>query len=324
MQTMRLGSTDLELTRIGLGTWAIGGGGWEYGWGPQDDRDSILTVIRAVELGINWLDTAAIYGLGHSEEIVRKALKELRHRPLLATKCGRGARPDGTIFPNLNRKTVLAECDASLKRLGVGVIDLYQIHWPEPDEKIEEAWESMARLKEQGKVRHIGVSNFSLQQLKRIAQIHPVASLQPPYSMLRRDVEKEVLAYCEAQGIGVLAYSPIGRGLLTGKWTKERSATLTDDDHRRRMPDFNEPGLSINLELVEGLRAIASRYDRSVAELAIAWVLRNDSVTAAIVGGRRPDQIGETALAGDWRLSDDDIDEINSLLERRDNKMAKV
>jgi aryl-alcohol dehydrogenase-like predicted oxidoreductase len=324
MQTMKLGNTDMELTRIGLGTWAIGGGGWQYAWGPQDDADSIATIVRAIELGINWLDTAAIYGLGHSEEIVGKALRRAGQKPFIATKCGRGGRPDGTIYPMLSSESVRKECEASLRRLGIDVIDLYQMHWPQPDEKIEEAWEAMALLKEQGKARHIGVSNFTLQQLERIRKIHPVASLQPPYSMLRRDAEKELLGYCKTHGIGVLAYSPMERGLLTGTWTEERTTGLAADDHRRGVPDFNEPRLSVNLKLVARLKAFAHRYDRTLAELAIAWVLRNDNVTAAIVGGRTPDQIEETAAAGNWQLKRNDIDEIASLLAWRDAHIAKT
>jgi aryl-alcohol dehydrogenase-like predicted oxidoreductase len=324
MQTMKLGNTDMEFTRIGLGTWAIGGSGWQYSWGPQDDKDSIATIIRAVELGINWIDTAAIYGLGHSEEIVGQALKSVSHKPFIATKCGRGGRPDGTIYPNLSRQNVQKECEASLKRLGVEAIDLYQIHWPEPDNKVEEAWEAMARLLKQGKVRHIGVSNFSLQQLQRIQRIHPVASLQPPYSMLKREVEKDLLDYCKTHHIGVLAYSPMGRGLLTGTWTKERTAQLAADDHRRGVPDFIEPRLSVNLELVEKLEALAVRNNRTVAEFAIAWVLRNKKVTAAIVGSRSPAQIEATLKAGNWQLSEDDIKEVRSLLTWRDAQIAKM
>jgi aryl-alcohol dehydrogenase-like predicted oxidoreductase len=324
MQTMKLGNTDMELTRIGMGTWAIGGGGWQYGWGPQDDKDSIATIIRAVELGVNWLDTAAIYGLGHAEEIVGQALRSVSQKPFIATKCGRGGRSDGTIFPNLSKQNVQKDCEASLKRLGVDVIDLYQIHWPEPDKNVEDAWEAMARLLKQGKVRHIGVSNFSLQQLQRIQKIHPVASLQPQYSMLKREVEKDLLDYCKTHHIGVLAYSPMGRGLLTGTWAPQRTGQLAADDHRHNVPDFNEPRLSVNLELVENLKTIAARNGRTVAELAIAWVLRNKRVTAAIVGGRTTAQIDQTVKAGDWQLSQDDIKEVRSLLTRRDAQIAKL
>jgi aryl-alcohol dehydrogenase-like predicted oxidoreductase len=324
MQKVKLGQTDMEFTRLGLGTWAIGGGGWEYGWGPQDEKDSIATIIRAVELGINWIDTAAIYGLGRAEEAAGKALKLLKSRVFIATKCGRGARADGTIYPILSRETVRQECEASLRRLGVDVIDLYQIHWPEPDEKIEEAWEAMTGLVEEGKVRYIGVSNFSLRQLERVQRIHPAASLQPPYNMFRREAEEELLPYCRAHGIGVLAYSPMARGLLTGKWTRQRTAELAADDHRRRAADFIEPRLSINLEFVESLRAVAGRHGRTVAELAIAWALRNDAVTSVIVGARRPQQIEETAGAGDWQPDSDDISQIESLLKRRDKRLAQI
>jgi aryl-alcohol dehydrogenase-like predicted oxidoreductase len=324
MQMMKLGSTDLEISRIGLGTWAIGGGGWQYAWGPQDDKDSIATIIRACELGVNWIDTAAIYGLGHSEEVLGAALKSLSVRPIIATKCGRGGRPDGSIYPNLSRQNVMKDCEASLKRIGIDVIDLYQIHWPEPDKNVEEAWEAMARLVEQGKVRYIGVSNFSLQQLQRAHKLHPVASLQPSYSMLRREAEKDLLDYCKSQHIGVLAYSPMARGLLTGTWTAERSAGFAADDHRRAVPDFNEPRLSINLALAEKLRMIAQRHGRTVAELAIAWAIRNKRVTAAIVGGRNPAQIEATVKAGDWQLSEEDRKEIKSLLTWRDAQIARL
>jgi len=230
METKRLGNTDLYLTEIGLGTWAIGGGGWRFSWGPQDDEQSIRTIHRAMELGVNWIDTAAVYGLGHSEEIVGKAIAGIRERPIIATKCERCWDNDGRIYGSLRRESIRAEAEASLRRLGTEVIDLYQVHWPQPEEDLEEGWAAVAELVREGKVRWAGVSNFSLVHLRRVQAIHPVASLQPPYSMLKRDVEAELLPYCAANGIGVVAYSPMQKGLLTGKVTAERVAQLPADD----------------------------------------------------------------------------------------------
>jgi len=313
MKTRRLGNTELELTRVGLGTWAIGGS-WQYGWGPQDEKDSIATVIAAMEEGINWIDTAPIYGCGDSEKAVGKALKALGERPIIATKCSLVWNEKREKISRLERGSIKAECEASLKRLGVEVIDLYQMHWPEPDEQIEQGWEAMAELVEQGKVRFIGVSNYSVGQLERIAKIYPVASLQPPYSMLRRGIEEELLGYCKRSGIGVVCYSPMQKGLLTGKVTAQWVANLAPDDHRHRDPAFAEPKLSANLEIVEKLRPIAERNGRSLAELAIAWVLRRKEVTSAIVGARRPEQIRQTAPAAEWKLSDEEIEEIEVIL----------
>lgn len=316
MKTRKLGWTDLNLSIIGLGTWAIGGGKWKFSWGPQDDRDSISAIQRALELGINWIDTAAVYGLGHSEEIVRKAIRGLRKKPIIATKCERVWDKDGNISGRLKKKSIRSEIEASLKRLKIEVIDLYQIHWPEPDEDIEEAWTTLGDLIKEGKIRYGGVSNFNLQQLKRVQPIHPVASLQPPYSMLERGIEKKILPYCSANNIGVVTYSPMQKGLLTGKFSRERVKNLPKDDHRGRDPRFQEPELSANLNLVEHLRSIAEKSGRTVAQLAIAWVLRRPEVTAAIVGARHPSQIEETAVAGDWMLSKEDIATINALLEK--------
>ncbi len=317
MRTRRLGWTDLNLSTIGLGTWAMGGGKWKFSWGPQDDRESISAIRRALELGINWIDTAAVYGLGHSEEIVGKAIKGLREKPIVATKCERVWDKKGNISGRLKRKSIRSEIAASLKRLKLEVIDLYQIHWPEPDEDIEEAWATLGELMKEGKIRYGGVSNFNLQQLKRVQSIHPVASLQPPYSMLERTVEKKILPYCAANNIGVVVYSPMQKGLLTGKFTRERVENLPEDDHRRRDPRFQGRELSANLKLVKDLSSIAEKNGRTVAQLAIAWVLRRPEVTAAIVGARRPSQIAETALAGDWVLSPEDIAAIDALLDRR-------
>jgi aryl-alcohol dehydrogenase-like predicted oxidoreductase len=318
MMLMReLGYTGVKLTTVGLGTWAMGGGGWQYGWGPQDDKDATAAILTALDQGVNWIDTAAVYGLGHSEELVGKALKETSHEPFVATKCGLLWDEKGQIIYCLEAKSIRQECHASLKRLGVDVIDLYQIHWPNPDGDIERAWEEMARLVEEGKVRYLGVSNFSVDQIKRVQKIHPVASLQPPYNMLHREVEDELLGYCAENKIGVIAYSPMERGLLTGKFTQERLAGLPLDDHRRRMPDFHEPQFTATLELVEQLKPIAERNGKTPAQLAISWVLRRSEVTAAIVGARRPEQIVETAPAADWELAPEDAEEVEQLLARR-------
>ena len=323
MQTRKLGYTDLYLTTVGLGTWAIGGGGWAYGWGPQDDADSIRTIQRALDLGINWIDTAAVYGLGHSEEIVGKAIRGRRDQVIIATKCGL-VWDEGSTTPygRLKAWSVRQEVEASLRRLGVDVIDLYQIHWPNPDEDIEEAWATIADLVREGKIRYAGVSNFSVEQMKRIQPIHPIASLQPPYNMLRRDIEAEILPFCAANHIGVIVYSPMASGVLTEKFSRQWAASLPDDDWRKKYSGhLQEPELSANLALVEGLKAIAARYGRTVSQLAIAWTLRRPEVTAAIVGARRPDQIEQTAPAADWALPPEVLAEIDDLLARRAEAM---
>jgi len=317
MQRRKLGRTDLNLSTIGMGTWAIGGGNWKFAWGPQDDRESVFAIHRALDLGINWIDTAPIYGLGHSEEVVGKALKGLKEKPIIATKCGLIWDRERSPSSCLKKKSIRCEIEASLKRLRVDVIDLYQIHWPRPDEDIEEAWGSIADLVKKGKVRYAGVSNFSVEQLKRIQPIHSVASLQPPYSMLERGVEDDLLEYCSEEGIGVIVYSPMQKGLLTGKFNGERVKNLPKDDHRREDSHFQEPELSANLRLVEDLRSITEKRGKTVAQLAIAWVLRRPELTAAIVGARRPSQIEETASVGDWVLSGEDITAINTLLDER-------
>jgi aryl-alcohol dehydrogenase-like predicted oxidoreductase len=322
MQTRKLGYSDLHLTTVGLGTWAIGGGGWAFGWGPQDDAESFAAVRRALDSGINWIDTAAVYGLGHSEEIVGRAIAGRRDEVIITTKCGL-VWDEGSTSPygRLKAESVRREVEASLRRLNVEAIDLYQIHWPDPDRDIEEAWGVIADLIREGKVRYGGVSNFSVAQLQRVQAIHPVASLQPPYSMLRRGIEKDLLPYCAANDIGVIVYSPMQAGLLTGKFTKEHVANLPQDDWRKRDHHFREPELSANLALVERLCPIAERHGRAVAQLAIAWVLRRSEVTAAIVGARRPSQIEETAPAGDWALSAEDIAEIDALLAERERAL---
>jgi aryl-alcohol dehydrogenase-like predicted oxidoreductase len=323
MRTRILGYTGVPLTTIGLGTWAIGGGGWAFAWGEQDDADSIATIRRALDLGINWIDTAAVYGLGHSEEIVGRAIAGRRHEVFIATKCGR-VWDEGSTTPygRLTAESVRREAEASLRRLNIEQIDLYQIHWPNPEPQIEEAWATIADLVKEGKVRYAGVSNFNVAQLQRIQPIHPVASLQPPYSMLARGVEEELLSYCAAHQIGVIVYSPMQAGLLTGKVTREWVEQLPDDDWRKRNPRFRDPELSANLALVEGLRPIAERAGKTVAQLALAWVLRRPEVTAAIVGARRPAQIEETVAASDWDLSAEEIAAIDALLAARERALA--
>jgi aryl-alcohol dehydrogenase-like predicted oxidoreductase len=316
MHTNLLGNTGLRLTALGLGTWAMGGGDWRFGWGPQDDRQSMAAVHRALELGINWIDTAPVYGLSHCEEVVGQALRGLKSRPLIASKCGRLWDAERQITPRIKRQSILAEIDDSLRRLGVDVLDLYQMHWPQPDEDIEEGWQAMADVVRQGKARHVGVCNFNLAQLERIRPIHPIASLQPPYSLLNRGVESELLGYCAKHQIGIVAYSPMQKGLLTGKVNRHWLAGLAPADHRHNDSNFQEPRLSANLAFVEGLQRIAQGHGRTVAELAIAWVLRRPEVTSAIVGARRPDQIEQTIGAADWKLSPQDLVEIDSLVAK--------
>ena len=321
MQKRMLGETELELTVIGLGAWAIGGP-WEFGWGVQDDADSVATMIAALEEGINWFDTAPIYGCGHSEVVVGRALKEVGERPIIATKCGLLWDDKRRKVSCLDRDSILRECEDSLRRLGVEVIDLYQMHWSEPDEQIEEAWEAMVQLRDEGKARYIGVSNYTVGQLDRISRIEKPVSLQPPYNMLRREVEDELLGYCAENGMGVVVYSPMQRGLLTGKFSAERMGQLDEGDHRRRVADFIEPRLSANLEFVERLKPVAEKCGVTLAQLSIAWVLRRAEVTAAIVGARRPEQIRETAKAGDVVLDEEVISEIDELLKIRDDMIA--
>jgi len=319
MKTRRLGASGPEITRVGLGTWAMGGDGWAFAWGPQDDQASIAAVHKAMEVGITWIDTAAVYGFGHSEEMVGKAVKGRRDKVLLATKCGR-VRVAGspTPVPRIKADSIREELEASLRRLGTDHIDLYQMHWPDPDADIEEGWGEIAKHVKAGKIRWAGVSNFSVAQLKRIQPIHPVTSLQPPYSMLRRDIEAEILPYCRAQGIGVIVYSPMQAGLLAGKFTRERAAQLPDTDWRKRNAHFKEPALSANLALVEKLKAIAARSGHTAPELAIAWVLRRPEVTAAIVGGRGAQQVAETHGGADWDLSPAELAEVDKAIAERE------
>ncbi|MDQ3378503.1 MAG: aldo/keto reductase [Actinomycetota bacterium] len=316
MQKVRFGKTELEITPVGFGAWAIGGGGWAAAWGPQDDDEAVGAIRRAVELGINWVDTAAVYGLGHSEELVAQALKNVPEadRPYVFTKCSLVWDGSGDISNVLKKDSVKKECEDSLRRLQVDVIDLYQIHWPKPDEDIEEGWEALSELKDEGKVRHVGVSNFDAGQMGRADAVAPVETLQPPYNMLRRGVEDEILPYARENDVGVIVYSPMASGLLTGKMTRGRVEDMPSDDWRRNNEQFNDPKLSRNLDLVEKLREVGERHDKSPAEVAIAWTLRHPAVSAAIVGGRRPDQVHGIVGAADFRLSDDEVGEIESAL----------
>jgi aryl-alcohol dehydrogenase-like predicted oxidoreductase len=322
MQKRKLGYSDLELTTVGLGTWALGGP-WHFGWGPQDDGEAVGAILTALEKGINWIDTAPIYGCGHSEELVGEALKQTRARPFIATKCGLLWNEKRQKVNCLKAKSIRRECHDSLKRLGAEVIDLYQMHWGEPDEGIGEAWEEMAKLAGEGKVRYIGVSNFTVDQIERVRRIAPVASFQPAYNMLHREVEDELLGYCAQNDIGVIVYSPMDRGLLTGKFSQERLAGLPLDDHRRRKPDFQEPEFTATLEFVERLRPVVERSGMTLAQLAIGWVLRRSEVTSAIVGARRPDQIAETYNASDFELGEQEIEEIEQLLIERKKRVRR-
>jgi aryl-alcohol dehydrogenase-like predicted oxidoreductase len=311
MQTRQLGNSDMVITRIGYGAWAIGGGDWAHGWGDQDDNESIAAIQHALDSGINWIDTAAVYGLGHSEEVVAKALKGRVSRPYIFTKCSLVWGDDRKIVNNMKADSVRQEVEDSLRRLQVDVIDLYQIHWPNPDPQIEEGWAEMAKLQQEGKLRWIGVSNFDVEQMKRAQSIAPITSLQPPYSMIKRDVEKEILPYCLQQGIGVIVYSPMQAGLLTGAMTRERAANLPDNDWRKSDEEFTEPRLSRNLQLVDIVKDIANQHGCTPAEVAIAWTLKNPAVTAAIVGARRPDQIDGFIRAAEVELTDADMARID-------------
>ena len=313
METRKLGNSDLKIAPVGFGAWAIGGSGWEFAWGPQDDKDSIAAIHRALELGVNWIDTAAVYGLGHSEEVVARALKEWRGpRPYVFTKCVMRWNEKGRIKKEFGAASIRGECEESLRRLQVKTIDLYQIHWPPEDNGpgLEEAWQTLAALQKEGKVRWIGVSNFSAAQIQRAEKIASVTSLQPPYSLIRRKIEEETLPYCQKQGIGVISYAPMASGLLTGAMTRERAAALPPDDFRTRNPEFREPRLSKNLELVERLRQVGARHGRGPGEVAIAWVLRHPAITGAIVGARNAKQSEGVMRAGGLKLSANEIAEI--------------
>jgi len=315
MNTCKLGNSDLHITPLGFGAWAIGGGNWEFAWGPQNDPDSIAAIHKALELDVNWIDTAAVYGLGHSEEIVARALKEWRGpRPYVFTKCSLPWDASRKITPTHSAASIRNECEGSLRRLHIETIDLYQVHWPPADNGpgLEEAWQTMAGLQKEGKARWIGVSNFDAAQIKRAQRIAPVTSLQPPYSILRRKIEDETLPYCRQQNIGVIVYSPMFSGMLTGGMTRERAASLPADDHRKRNPEFQEPRLSKNLELVEKLKQIGKHYGRTPGEVAVAWTLRNPAVTGAIVGARSAEQVEGVFHAADFQLTEREVQEIES------------
>jgi aryl-alcohol dehydrogenase-like predicted oxidoreductase len=314
-ETRVLGNSDLRLTPIGYGAWAIGGGNWEFAWGAQDDNESLRTIERALDSGINWIDTAAIYGLGHSEEIVGRALKGRAQKPYVFTKCSMRWDKDRQIHRSLKAASLREEVEASLRRLGVDAIDLYQIHWPNPEDELEEGWETLAKFKAEGKVRYIGVSNFSVAQMKRVEKIAPISSLQPPYSLLNRKVEAEVLPFCEENHIGVINYSPMVSGLLTGKMTRERVRNLPEDDWRKRSPNFQSPKLERNLELAALLGEIGRGHGVEAGVVAVAWTLRHPAITAAIVGARRPDQVDGVIPALSFRLSAGEIQRIETWVE---------
>jgi aryl-alcohol dehydrogenase-like predicted oxidoreductase len=317
MDTRKLGNSDMHITRVGYGAWAAGGAGWDFAWGAQDDADSIAAIHRSLELGVNWIDTAAVYGVGHSEEVVARALQQQwkGKRPYVFTKCGMRWDKRGHVTKVHTAQSIREECDASLRRLQVDIIDLYQMHWPPEDNgpSLEEAWSTMAALKKEGKVRWIGVSNFDVPQLQRAEKIAPVTSLQPPYSLIRRRIETEILPHCERRGIGVIVYSPMASGLLTGAMTRERAANLPKDDWRRNNPEFREPKLSQNLELVERLKKVAARYAATPGAIAVAWTLRLPAVTGAIVGARNAKQAEEVMRAGEIKLTPQDIAEIEGV-----------
>lgn len=316
MELKRLGNSNLNITQLGIGAWAIGGSGWNGSMGPQNESDSIPAIHAALDHGLNWIDTAALYGLGHSEEMVARAIQDRSPKPYIFTKCERVWDKLGNIGPCLKAKSVRRECEDSLRRLKIDAIDLYQIHWPEPDEDIEEGWTEMARLKQEGKVRWIGVSNFSVEQMKRAQAIAPITSLQPPYAVVRREIEQEILPFCLKQNIGVIVYSPMYAGLLTGAMTKERVANFLAEDWRRNLPGFKEPDLSRNLRVVEHLREIGRRHGRGPGEVAIAWTLNHPAVTGAIVGFRSPQQVAGIIGAAEFRLDQDEIAEIERALKQ--------
>ncbi len=316
MEKRRLGNSDLELSTVGLGAWAIGGGEYVFGWGSQDDKDSLKAIEEALDAGINWIDTAPIYGLGRSEEVVGRAVQERRSEVIISTKCGLVWKP-GTrkVSNSLQKESVISECNESLRRLQTDVIDIYHIHWPVPDEQIEEAWEAISLLVRQGKVRWPAVSNFSTDQMDRASRVHPITSLQPSYSMISRGAEEEIMPYCRRHGIGMTIYSPMKSGLLSGSFTRERAESLPGDDWRRRNHYFQEPELSANLTLASRLAELASDYGRTAGALAVAWTLRRSEVTSAIVGARKAGQILDTAAASGWTLDDELLKRIDELLE---------
>ncbi len=313
LKTKQFGNTDMQITPVGFGAWALGGGDWIYAWGPQDDNESAAAIHHALDLGINWIDTAAGYGLGHSEEVVGQTLKGISEKPYVFTKCSMVWNEKGEFTSNLSRASVRRECENSLRRLQMDYVDLYQIHWPNPDPDIEEGWATLAELQKEGKVRWIGVSNFSVEQMKRAQAIAPINSLQPPYSLVRPEVEKEILPFCEKNNIGVIVYSPMYSGLLTGKMTAERIKNMPPDDWRQRDPEFQMPRLEKNLKLVNTLSEIGKQHGVEPGVVAIAWTLRIPAVTAAIVGMRRPSQVDGIIPAIDFRLTTQEADRLNEV-----------
>ena len=315
MQTRRLGNSDLEITPIGIGAWAMGGGDWAFSWGRQEDDKSMAAIHTALDAGVNWIDTAPVYGLGHSEEVVGQALAGRAHRPYIFTKCSLVWNGQREIGHSLKSASVRRELESSLRRLRVDAIDLYQIHWPDPEPEIEEGWQTLTQFQKEGKVRYIGVSNFNVAQMKRVERIAPITSLQPNYNIVTRDVEKDLLPFCRERHIGVIVYSPMKSGLLTGKMTRERIASLPPDDFRPRTASFQEPLLSRNLGVVEVLRGIGERHGRTAGEIAIAWTLRDPVVTAAIVGMRSAEQAKQVVRSAEFRLTPDEILEIEDYLK---------
>jgi aryl-alcohol dehydrogenase-like predicted oxidoreductase len=318
LKKRKLGNSDINITQIGYGAWAIGGSGWEYAWGKQDDADSVKSIHKSLEMGVNWIDTAAVYGLGHSEEIVQKAVKEWDgEKPYVFTKCGLVGVEGGKVRRVIDPESIRKECEESLRRLKVDIIDLYQIHWPpvRTEDKIYAAWEIMTRLKDEQKVKFIGVSNFNAKQIRMAEEISPVTSLQPPYSLIKREIEDETLPYCREKNIGVIIYSPMYSGLLTGKMTNERIENMPEDDWRKRDAEFNEPLLSTNLQVVNKLKEIGNKYRRTPGEIAIAWTLLHPAVTAAIVGARNESQAAEVMRSWDIKLDEEDIDKLEQMQE---------
>jgi aryl-alcohol dehydrogenase-like predicted oxidoreductase len=312
VRTTELGNTGMEISRVGLGAWAIGGAEYEWGWGEQDDDESIAAIHRALDLGVNWIDTAAQYGFGHSEQVVGRAIAALDEKPFIFTKGGLPEGPDRATLHSLKRDSLRRELEGSLSRLGLEAVDLYQIHWPIPEEELEEGWSTLVEFRDEGLARHVGVSNFSVEQLRRAQAIAPVETLQPPYSLLDREAEPEILPFCEEEGIGVIVYSPMASGLLTGKMTRERIESLPENDWRRRSEGFREPQLSRNLELVERLKRVAERHGVSPGAVAVAWTLHNPAVDGAITGFRRPEQVEPIVVAAELELSDQDTAELEA------------
>ena len=319
MKTRQLGSTDLILSTVGIGTWPMGSVFGGMSWGPQDDEESVSTILRALERGINWLDTAPTYGRGHSEDVVGMALKKASKRPIIVTKCGSTWTEDLKPAFRLDKASVRAQCEGSLKRMAIDTIDVYLVHWPNPIEYMEEGWATCSELVKEGKIRYIGVSNFTIEQMDKLYPIHPIAAMEPPYSMIERRIETGILDYCRDHNMGVIVYSPLQQGLLTG--TMRSVDELAPNDFRRANPHFKDPEFGLNLKLAEDLKPIAAKHGRSVAQLAIAWTLRMPEVTAALNGARTPSEIEDSVLGGDMELSQEDIASIENLLKERQAKL---